>query len=393
MTRAKEEATAIIGGQRKPVDVQAIESELTRLWEQAAQMGTDEGEGGQPVTRACILNLLVYAPKPRMSEGATEIINTLMAAYPCRAIVMSVDPQTPEPSLAAWISAHCQLTEADGTRVCCEQITIAASGSSIDTLDMTVVPLLVPELPVILWWMTGLPAQEPLFRRLIPHCDRLIVDSGTVDPAEQVLSNLIALRDALPERCRLWDLTWGRLTPWRAQLARLLDGPAMRPHLSQLDRLKLEYAWPDPGTAPAPVQALLLAGWLTDYVGWKMGARPAPPAEGQSQFKVRAADRAVAVDIQPVRLSDVPPGTVTGVHLAVSSGEAPVTFSVILETERSVLVTKHTTAEAETILETTDMPSLGLAQLVGAALEPLKEEDERAFTVALELGAAFAGGS
>src|SRR5690242_6883729 len=142
-------------GQRTAIDVRMIERELTELWKQAAEGGGDEKRGA--VTRTCVLNLVVGAGAGRAAQHATETVARLTARHPNRAIVVSAAPAAEEDLLDAWVQAHCQVPGPGRPQVCCEQITIEARGRAVSRVPGTVLPLLVPDVPVVLWWPRGEP--------------------------------------------------------------------------------------------------------------------------------------------------------------------------------------------------------------------------------------------
>jgi glucose-6-phosphate dehydrogenase assembly protein OpcA len=289
--------TTNILGQRTPVDVRAIERELTALWTQAAQ---DQNGGGQAVTRTCVLNLVVATAGGRAVEEATEIVGELTARHPNRAIVIGAAPDAADELLDAWVQAHCQMPGPGRPQVCCEQITIEARGPAVARVPGTVLPLLAPDVPVMLWWPRGEPFGSPLFARMCDLADRVIVDSASFAAPEAGLPLLAAL---VAERTAVSDLAWARLTPWRELIAQFFDAPAMLPHLDELERVTIEVE-AGAGQPADRTQALLLVGWLGARLGW----RPAVPAResgGVTQLALARPDgERVAVELRPVAPRD-----------------------------------------------------------------------------------------
>src|SRR5262245_334306 len=85
--------TTNILGERAHIDVRAIERELTALWKQAAD---DQSEGGQAVTRTCVLNLVVATTGGRAVDEVTATVGQLTARHPNRAIVVGATPGAAE---------------------------------------------------------------------------------------------------------------------------------------------------------------------------------------------------------------------------------------------------------------------------------------------------------
>ena len=285
-------------GERTHIDVRAIERELTALWKQAAE--GHNGESGQAVTRTCVLNLVVATGGGRAVEDATETIARLTARHPNRAIVINAGTVHEPPLLDAWVQAHCQMPGPGRPQVCCEQITIEARGAALARVPGTVLPLLVPDVPVMLWWPRGAPFDDPLFAKLCALADRVIVDSANFDAPEAGLQRLAALLDT---RTAISDLSWARLTPWRELIAQFYDAPAMLPHLDEISRVLVEYE-AHPGEVVDRTQAFLIAGWLGSRLGWRP-AGAAQEASGVTRLTITRPDGGAAqVELCPVEPKD-----------------------------------------------------------------------------------------
>jgi len=283
-------------GERTPIDVRAIERELTALWKQAAE---SQDEGGQAVTRTCVLNLIVVTSGSG-TERATDTIARLTARHPNRAIVVDAAPNAPDDLLDAWVQAHCQMPGPGRPQVCCEQITIEAHGPAIDRVPGTILPLLVPDVPVMLWWPHGEPFGDPRLAKYLNLVDRMILDSATFAAPEAGLASQARLIDG---GTAISDLSWARLTPWRELIAQFFDAPAMLPHLDMVERVTVEYE-AQPGTSGDRTQAFLLVGWLGSRLGW----RPAVAAWVQQGITrlvlARPNGGAIQVELRPVEPKD-----------------------------------------------------------------------------------------
>jgi glucose-6-phosphate dehydrogenase assembly protein OpcA len=276
-------------GERTHIDVRAIERELTTLWKQAA-----EGQGSA-VTRTCVLNLVVGTGGGRVAEEATATIARLTARHPNRAIVISAIPGAADELLDAWVQAHCQLPGPGRPQVCCEQISIEARGPAVTRVHGTILPLLVPDLPVMLWWPHGEPFDDPLFARLCALTNRTIVDSASFAAPEAALPRLAALLDT---HTAISDLAWARLTPWRELIAQFFDAPAMAPHLAEIGQIAVEYEG-RPGQAPDRTQAFLLIGWLGSRLGWRPLAAP-EERDGATSLALGGPNGQVRIELRAV---------------------------------------------------------------------------------------------
>ena len=263
-----DEVTLVIEqGEAKEVSLHDIEKGLTVLWQAAGKPRAGEEE--PPVSRACVFNLVICVNTDTQLAGVTEVIASITWSYPCRAIVLVSKPEEPTTPLSASISAHCQLPTATGKKVCCEQITVMGTGESAAGLWSMVLPLLVPDLPVMLWWPIEPTLDQPLFSRLIKTADRLIFDSRTFARSSQTFARLAAFSEGTNKDTAFSDLGWSRLTPWRNTLAQFFDNPDMRPYLAHISKLEIHYEAPYDNEHPNFSEALLLVGWLANQLGWQ----------------------------------------------------------------------------------------------------------------------------
>lgn len=247
--------------QRQHIDISAIERELAALWKQS-----DDGDGPQ-VTRACVMTLIAPVQGLSAAQDAAAVIVRLTDRFPNRAIVIDSAPEQQADSLDAWVQANCQLPAAGRTQICCEQITIDARGVAVARVPGTVLPLLVPDVPVVLWWPQGNPLGSPLFERLSALANRVIIDSASFSEPEPQLRTLLTTFGA---RSRVSDLAWGRLTPWRELIAQFFDSPANVPHLHAACRVTVQYD--APATTLDRVQPLMFVGWLAAKLEWQATA-------------------------------------------------------------------------------------------------------------------------
>src|SRR4051812_35668499 len=86
----------------KGVDVGKIEKELAVMWKPA---GDEEGSNAESgVTRACALNLLVYATVADDRSGIDEMLDVVNEQHPGRTLVLLADRAATEPKLDAYVS-------------------------------------------------------------------------------------------------------------------------------------------------------------------------------------------------------------------------------------------------------------------------------------------------
>jgi glucose-6-phosphate dehydrogenase assembly protein OpcA len=346
----------------------AIERELRTLWQSAAESA--EAGRGAAVTRTCLANLVVLVHERDAAEQATTVIDQLTDIYPNRAIVVTALPGPP--ALAAWVQAHCKLPAPGRPQVCGEQITVEASGEATVHIPGVVLPLLVPDVPVVLWLPRGEPSEHPAAAKLTDVVDRLIVDSATFTAPEHGLAAILGLLDA---DTGVSDLAWARLTAWRELLAQFFDDPAMLAHLAEVEDVRLTIPH-QPGATPDRSQALLLVGWLATRLGWRVaedGARLLRPDGGP-----------IALEMSPLERPEQWPDRL----LAVAIGCRRAQFSVARIADSDTAVARAKAEGRWPIDRTVRLDRLDDAALLAGELRLLGRD--RSFEEALRLATALA---
>lgn len=199
-------------------------------------------ERGGAVALGRVLTLVIAADDDDKLEEAIDAANEASREHPSRVIVVAKGSRT----AAARIDGQIRV---GGDAGASEVIVLRLYGPLAAQGQSAVVPLLLPDAPIVTWWPgTGpkAPAKDPLGEL----AQRRITDSA----AER---NPIK---ALTTRSKSYvegdtDLAWTRLTHWRAQLVSALDLPPYE---------KVQSATVT-GEADSP-STELLAGWLAAYL-------------------------------------------------------------------------------------------------------------------------------
>jgi len=263
-----------------------IEHELARL---RRTRGTHSRELGVPVARASVLNLVVFANRESHARRAARTIADLAIRHPSRAVVILADRERTVG--IGELGLFCRLAGSNATQqVSYEQILIRAHGDADARLASAVIPLLLPDLPVFLWWTGTPPLEAAHFDALLALADRLIVDSADFARPDQTLPAIAAAAQVGHGRYGVTDFNWTRLTPWRDLVAQFFDVPAWRPFLDGVTGVRVGFAVDADGREIHPTQALLFAGWLASRLGWRAVERLAPSEAGGLLFAMARAD-------------------------------------------------------------------------------------------------------
>ena len=171
-------------------------------------------EGGA-VALGRVLTLVIDAEAGDV-EKAIDAANDASREHPCRVLVLARKARRTTSKLDAQIRVG-------GDAGASEVIVLTASEDMLTHCDTLVMPLLLPDAPIVIWWPNELPenpAEHPIGRM----AQRRITDSLACSDPLKSLRRLRADHVAGDT-----DLAWTRLTVWRGLLAASLDQPPHEP--------------------------------------------------------------------------------------------------------------------------------------------------------------------
>lgn len=171
---------------------------------------TARDEGGA-VALGRVLTLIIDVDG-QDAEEAIEAANDASREHPCRVIVLATQSDKGPAGLDAQIRLG-------GDAGASEVIVLRPSGELAQHLDTLVMPLLLPDAPIVVWWPYEIP-QDPAQHPLGRMAQRRITDSTQcAKPGEALrrLATVYAEGDT--------DLAWTRATLWRGLIAATLDQP------------------------------------------------------------------------------------------------------------------------------------------------------------------------
>ena len=363
------------------VSVAAIEKELVSLWESADKRD-------QAVMRACSCNLLTVVQNREEAEAFPPVLVKLSEWHPSRSILVYLESREQSaPSegsgMHAWISAQCSRPLSGGLHVCCEAITIAARGRAITNLPDTLLSLLIPDLPVYLYWRSFRIIDTELIKKMARFSHLLIVDSHQSRQDAQNRRQLLQLLIEQPAGIAMRDLNWSRITAWRDLIAQFFDAAAMRPYLHDIVRVEITRNLSAPGSIPT--RTLLLTGWLASRLGWR---RISAHRFGDQWFSTWTSDHR---EVQ-IHFTGAPaaPDQVPGISSVILRTCRNAEFSVASEQGSSCL-TATALVEGSRLVHSVSQESLDEASLLIRELSQTGEDIvfKEALTEALELEKSF----
>ncbi len=246
--------------------------EMGDLWVSLGKQ--NEGDGG--VLRACSMTLVVAAEESDDTQAIGETVAALMPEHPSRAIVIRFRAEDRH-SLAARVFAQCWMPFGHRQQICCEQIEITASDAALPDVAAVLVPLKVPDLPVMLWCRSPRIFRLKAFPQLSSIAQKLVLDSAAFDDQASALKEM---RDAVAAGHPLADLSWTRLTRWRELIAQIFENRAQLTNLPRVSEILISHRG-----RSVPTTALYLAAWLIEGLA-KVGAH------AQVQFRAEGGEPA-----------------------------------------------------------------------------------------------------
>jgi glucose-6-phosphate dehydrogenase assembly protein OpcA len=236
------------------VDVATIEKQLAELWR------AEEHDGDKALTKAALWNVVAHTWTAEQHVRATETLGRASASVPQRTIVVQANPEG-RAEMSSYISANCHIV-AGGRQLCSEEVSIVASGDRVDHVAPLVSALLLPDMPVAVWWIGDLPRELDYAELLLDPADRLIFDSAHFDGREDL--DFVA-RIAENTTTAPADLNWARIEEWRSATAALFDPAPMRERLQSIRNIRV---FSGGGTTfGALSEALLFVSWMTAQTG------------------------------------------------------------------------------------------------------------------------------
>ena len=226
----------------------SILKELAALWTQEGKQG-DAG-----VLRACSMTLLVIAEAADDAAALGETIAALMPEHPARTILIRLQGDG-ERALSQRVYQQCWKPFGQRQQICCEQIEITASDAALADLPSVILPLAVPDLPVILWCRSARLVRRPEFGAIARMATKVVIDSAAAADSTEAIRRMA---DAVRRGGILADLAWTRLTRWRETLARVFENRDTLAHLSEVDSVQVRFG---PGYETA---AWYMAAWAAN---------------------------------------------------------------------------------------------------------------------------------
>jgi glucose-6-phosphate dehydrogenase assembly protein OpcA len=195
------------------IEPEKILKDLRNLW---SDLGRNADVSGG-VLRACGMTLVVAADSAADCQELRHTLGVLMHSHPARAIVMRLNEK---PGLDANVFSQCWMPFGKHQQICAEGIEITAGLMELNHVAQLLLPLIVPDLPAVLWCRGNRVFTENPFTPLLPLVQKIILDGATAEDPQAAVS---FVRDLRRQGRLVADLAWTKLTSLRELMASLFD--------------------------------------------------------------------------------------------------------------------------------------------------------------------------
>jgi hypothetical protein len=289
------------------------------------------------LARSSVLNLIVVAGRPETAERCAGVIAATAGHQPSRSLILSTDDPDGPAGLEAQVDALFLPAPSGPAQTVAETVRILARGETGRHLASIIVPLLVHDLRVALWWPDDPQLTSHRAERLLPLADQLIVDG--MSWSGDGLDRLLALaRVAAAGRPTVSDFALLRQARWREALASVYDLPDLRPHLRAVRSITIEFATSagEPASSTNLVRPVYHVAWLASRLGMSVMSPLGHPRAGTRTATLRQRDHVVKVELRPVK-SGLGPGSTVRIQIA-SSRRGSELEGIVSAGDRSVEV-------------------------------------------------------
>ncbi|TQL04088.1 glucose-6-phosphate dehydrogenase assembly protein OpcA [Cellulomonas sp. SLBN-39] len=230
---------------------------------------TERDEGGA-VALGRVLTLIIDA-EGHDPEESIAAANEASREHPCRIVVL-----TQKDDGSTCLDAQIRL---GGDAGASEVIVLRVAGGAGTHLDTLVMPLLLPDAPIVAWWPYDVP-ENPSTHPLGTMAQRRITDTSQCSSPGRSLRHLAEVYADGDT-----DLAWTRATLWRGLIAATLDQPPFEP----VQRAVVV------GESTHP-SVDLMAAWLAQSLRCPVDVERQPDAPAITQVRLQRASGDIVLD-------------------------------------------------------------------------------------------------
>ena len=235
------------------VSLTNVEKELNTLW---------ESDKSIKKIKASLFNLVIYKNVDSQDSYMQNILNKLTNQFPCRVLLINNHGKKNQDLLQTSVSVK-SLNELDSS-ITCDHINIEVGEDHLEKVPFIVLPHLVPDLPVYLWWENNPLSDDIIIPHLETFANSVIYDSICSDHLEDFCKSL--LKSQTSWTSNLIDMRWILISNWRQVISLVFDSKEQVQSLSSAKSITIKYN--QLSTEEESREVLYLTAWLSSCLSW-----------------------------------------------------------------------------------------------------------------------------
>lgn len=309
------------------INLANVNQELGRLW---------DAQKEKKLTKASLFNLIIYANNKTRTEFLEDLLHAILEKYPCRILFIFEEQDSSKNYLRTTVS-NIIIGQGENALVC-DRINIDVSQSQLYRVPFIILPLLVTDLPIYLFWDVDPTIDHQILPHLKPYAARLVFNSDcTVNL--QNLSRKI-LEEIRQEKLEVRDINWAAGGSWREILAHIFDTQEKIQSLQTCKNIRIEFnAKCRAGSSHPEIQAIYFQAWLAAQLGWSYKSNEIK--EDTRYFHYSNNGRPISIELFP----HVYPLEISGGIHSIEINTENENILVLTETEVNPRVTIHVTTQ------------------------------------------------
>ncbi|OGN61298.1 MAG: hypothetical protein A3F09_02780 [Chlamydiae bacterium RIFCSPHIGHO2_12_FULL_49_11] len=264
---------------------------------------------GENAIRSALFNLVIYTKNESRRPYLLEIVRNLIKKFPCRIIFVIEKKDIAEP---AKTTIRTDIPDISENPIYCDQIFFEVDEKSRNMIPFLVLPHLLADLPVNLFYDGDPCNRDFIFHELSRGASRIIFDSENMVDLTRFSKLFTDL--AADTYMEYGDLNWARVYPWRELFASTFSTSQDIRHLGHLKSIAITYnSRANEHFSHNKIQALYFQGWLASGLGWTI--QSLFTNNGESAFIYQTGDNMIHVTLTPHDMEAIPPGRIIKIEL------------------------------------------------------------------------------
>ncbi|MGM0439614.1 MAG: glucose-6-phosphate dehydrogenase assembly protein OpcA [Chlamydiota bacterium] len=255
--------------------------------------------------RTFLSNLIVYTENPQREAHFKSVIDKVIKKFPSRVFLIIMDLESCHKNFDVTV----EVKTISQTKALCDVTTIKASAHYLSRISYLLLPFLIPDMPVNIFWSQDILKQCCLFTTLKKVANRIIFDSESCSNISQYSKALLSHLEKAPYE--LCEINWIRLGSWRYAFTSVFCSEERINDLKKSKDVAIKYNDSSgENICNAKIMALYLQAWLASQLGWEYHSLSVKDSHTVFHY-LRNDKRPVMIHLITTQDSALPSGTVT----------------------------------------------------------------------------------